>query len=126
MLNNTLVFVYNADSGFFNTLADIGHKIVSPGTYECKLCALTHDVFAVKKVWQGFVASHPGVAWRFYHRDEFNRVYPDVGEALPAVFLETDDGIRTIISKGQLEALEDVQGLMALVELAVGEVGDTG
>jgi hypothetical protein len=26
----TLVFVYNADSGFVNSLLDIGHKIVSP------------------------------------------------------------------------------------------------
>jgi hypothetical protein len=82
-------------------------------------------VLAVKKVWQGFVASHPGVEWRFYHRDEFNKVYPDVGEALSVVFLETGDGIRPVTSKGQLEALEDVQGLMALVESAVGEVSDT-
>ncbi len=28
----TLLFVYNADSGFFNTLADTGHKLFSPTT----------------------------------------------------------------------------------------------
>ena len=27
---DTLPFVHNADSGFFNTLADIGHKLISP------------------------------------------------------------------------------------------------
>lgn len=25
-----LLFVYNADGGFFNTMADIGHKLFSP------------------------------------------------------------------------------------------------
>ena len=29
----TLLFVYNADSGLFNTMADIGHKLLSPETY---------------------------------------------------------------------------------------------
>ena len=42
----SLLFVYNADSGFFNTLADIGHKLFSPATYPCQLCAITHGVLA--------------------------------------------------------------------------------
>ncbi len=29
---NPLLFVYNADSGLFNTLGDIGHKLFSPNT----------------------------------------------------------------------------------------------
>lgn len=27
----TLIFVYNADSGLFNTVTDIAHKVLSPG-----------------------------------------------------------------------------------------------
>jgi hypothetical protein len=41
----SLVFVYNADSGVFNTLSDIAHKIFSPETYACNLCALTPHEF---------------------------------------------------------------------------------
>ncbi len=29
-----IVFVYNANSGLMNTVLDIGHKIISPDTYE--------------------------------------------------------------------------------------------
>ncbi len=47
----TLLFVYNADSGFFNLAADIARKIFSPQTYDCNLCAITHDAFAMKNDW---------------------------------------------------------------------------
>ena len=43
-----LIFIYNADSGLFNTVTDIAHKIFSPETYSCNLCALTHDYFTVR------------------------------------------------------------------------------
>lgn len=36
------IFVCNADSGLFNTMADIGHKIFSAETHACSLCALVH------------------------------------------------------------------------------------
>jgi len=31
-MSKQLVFVYNADSGMFNTLTDIAHKVFSPKT----------------------------------------------------------------------------------------------
>lgn len=121
MPNRALIFVYNADSGFFNTLADIAHKITSPQTYECKLCLLTHDAFAMKKAWRTFVANNRGVELRFYHRDEFREAYPNQSEALPAVFVETDVGIRTLIDRERLEKLEDVGELIGLVESVLGD-----
>jgi hypothetical protein len=36
-----LLFVYAGDSGAVNGLVHYVHKIVSPATYECHLCALT-------------------------------------------------------------------------------------
>ncbi len=45
-----LIFVYNADSGKLNVLFDVGHKIVSPGTYKCDLCTLTHGTFTERIV----------------------------------------------------------------------------
>ncbi|NJM95354.1 MAG: GTPase, partial [Acaryochloridaceae cyanobacterium CSU_5_19] len=40
-----LIFVYNANSGGINTALDIAHKLLSPSTYRCNLCRLTHDTF---------------------------------------------------------------------------------
>ena len=37
-----LIFIYNAKSGFINELVDIPHKIISPETYDCNLCAITY------------------------------------------------------------------------------------
>ncbi len=47
--NHALVFVYNADSGLFNTVTGMAHKIFSPGTYECNLCALTYSTFGMRE-----------------------------------------------------------------------------
>ena len=47
-----LIFVYNAKSGKLNALFDIAHKIVKPETYQCSLCAITHDALSEKKYGQ--------------------------------------------------------------------------
>ncbi|MDX1335126.1 MAG: hypothetical protein R3312_05025, partial [Gammaproteobacteria bacterium] len=85
MSQQKLLFVYNADSGLFNTLGDIGHKIFSPETYSCNLCAISHGYFSEKKEWRQFIESLP-VSCEFLHRDEFLRIYPHIQSDLPAVF----------------------------------------
>ena len=40
-----LVFVYNANAGLVAGMLDSVHKVVSPATYPCSLCAVTY--FAV-------------------------------------------------------------------------------
>ena len=80
-----ILFAYNADSGLFNTMADIGHKIFSPETYECALCALTHGYFKERTQWREFVEGLD-CECQFLHRDEFVRRFPDISTALPAVF----------------------------------------
>ena len=52
-----LIFVYNADSGFLNTLGDFAHKIVRPSTYPCNLCAVTFGNLGMKMEWKKFVNS---------------------------------------------------------------------
>ena len=41
--NMELIFIYNAQKGRLNSLIDYIHKTVSPGTYSCNLCAITHN-----------------------------------------------------------------------------------
>ena len=52
-----LVFVYNADSGLFNAVSDAAHKIFSPRTYQCNLCALTHSAIGMRREWKQFLDS---------------------------------------------------------------------
>jgi hypothetical protein len=79
-----LVFVYNADGGLFNTLTDVAHKILSPETYACNLCALTHTAFGMRREWKEFLDSLDARP-EFLHADELRRRYGVTGLALPAI-----------------------------------------
>lgn len=92
LMRTSLVFVYNADSGLFNTVTDIAHKILSPGTYVCNLCALTHGTFKVREDWANFLKTL-NAGCEFLHRDEFHARYSQVDVALPAVFKKMPDGL---------------------------------
>ncbi|MDQ1522333.1 MAG: hypothetical protein QOE47_257 [Pyrinomonadaceae bacterium] len=80
-----LVFVYNAESGLFNTLGDVAHKIFSPETYACNLCALTHTTFGMRREWKEFLESLDARP-EFLHADELQSRYGVAGLALPAIF----------------------------------------
>lgn len=110
-----LIFVYNADSGLFNTLADIGHKIFSPQTYACELCALTHGYFRERGPWRAFVESLP-LTCEFLHRDEFRQRHPaQAALALPAVLRVDDAEPQVCLTREDLAACADLDALQAAI-----------
>lgn len=109
-----LLFVYNADSGLFNTLADIGHKIFSPQTYECQLCALTHGYFSERQAWRTFVESLPADC-EFLHRDEYRRRFNDREQPLPAIFRLIDGLPMACMNKADLTSCQDLAELQQLI-----------
>lgn len=86
----TLLFVYNADSGIFNTLTDIAHKMFSPDTYECNLCAITHSHFSMRKEWADYLETL-NANLEFLHRDELIKQYGEQNASLPAIFFVGDN-----------------------------------
>ena len=93
-----LVFVYNADSGMFNTLTDIAHKVFSPQTYSCNLCAISHSYFSERDEWKEFISGlvddgEAGAECEFLHRDEFEKKYSLKEQEFPAVYIKNDDGL---------------------------------
>lgn len=109
-----LLFVYNADSGLFNTVTDIAHKLLSPSTYACRLCALTHGHFTVREQWVEFLKTLDADC-TFLHRDEFHArfAYPPV--ALPAVFALTADGLAPWIDAATLANCTSLDALKELL-----------
>jgi len=83
--DSKLIFVYNADSGVFNLMTDIAHKIFSPQTYACNLCAITHSNFGMKKEWKEYLESLD-TELEFLHADEFKQKYSFGKVELPAIF----------------------------------------
>jgi hypothetical protein len=110
-----LVFVYNADSGFLNSLLDIGHKIIKPETYTCNLCSLTFGNFAENAKWKAFRegSSHE---MEFLHRDEFEAKY---GLKLPCPVILKESGggkLEVLIAAERLESFKSLDELIEAVQ----------
>ena len=108
-----LVFVYNADSGVFNTLTDIAHKIMSPDTYECNLCNLTHGYFKARDEWVGFLRDLD-VEIEFLHRDEYIKKYKTKAD-YPAVFIKGDKELKLWIDKSTINGMASTEELMQMI-----------
>jgi len=115
---STLIFIYNADTGLFNTMADIGHKIFSPSTYKCDLCALTHGYFSEQKSWRNYIEAM-NIETRFLHRDEFLKEFPQLKQTqLPAVFLQDNEQTKLCVNAKSLADCKDLDDLQNLITLA--------
>jgi hypothetical protein len=106
-----LVFVYNADSGLFNTLADMAHKIVSPETYNCQLCKLTYGNIGMREQWKAYLDTIDAELV-FLHRDEFFKQYRENAMALPAMFLDRDGVVDLFMSEAEINACQSLDALI--------------
>ncbi|MFO7603353.1 MAG: hypothetical protein R6X06_06020 [Gammaproteobacteria bacterium] len=115
-MRHTLVFAYNADSGLFNTVSDIAHKILSPQTYSCQLCALTHGYFAVREEWLGFLATL-NVDCEFLHRDELQAKYALTPQDFPAIYLKNAEGrLDVLADREAIEACDRLESLEHMLQ----------
>ena len=119
MKEEQLIFVYNADRGIFSTLTDFAHKLLSPSTYQCHLCALTYGNFSEKQEWKSIVEGLP-LKTIFLHKDEFEKQY-NIQAALPAAFLRKNEGVIEIISRQEIESCHSLQELKRVVEQKLEE-----
>ena len=114
-LADALVFVYNADSGLFNAMTDAAHKIFSPRTYQCNLCALTHGAFTMRRRWQQFLETLDCPV-EFIYADELKNAHGIAGVALPAIFTRgRDSSLKLAIDANAVNAcatLDELQGLV--------------
>lgn len=120
---DSLIFVYNADSGLLNAARDWWHKIRSPETYTCSLCTLTYGHLGMRSEWRRFVASLP-VQTEFLHADEMRQRHPGLAHPLPAAYGVRADHVSLRISAAELNACADLGQLMALVERTLESSND--
>ena len=109
-----IVFVYNADSGIFNTASDIAHKIFSPETYECNLCAITYGNFSIRTKWKEFLETLDADL-EFLHRNELAKKYGVKSVQLPAVFLKKEDCLQELISADVIKKCHNIKDLKILI-----------
>ena len=114
-----LILVYNADSGFFSIIKDGIHKIVSPSTYQCNLCALTYGAVRMKDEWRTFIEKLE-INAEFLHRDEFLRLLREHPHRIedvkfPAIFLRDGERITLLIRHDEINECKTLRDLMHLI-----------
>jgi len=94
---------------------DGAHKIVSPSTYDCNLCAITFGNFAEDELWKEF-RENTHVRMEFIYRDKFlQNYYSENLRSLtfPTILIETGTNLELFISS---EALNEMTTSEALIE----------
>ncbi len=100
MNEEQLIFVYNSGSGLFSSIRDFAHKILSPATYQCKLCPLSHGNFSMKQEWKSFLETLP-IKSAFIYKDEFRNQYK-LDFDFPAVFIVLGGSAKELVSKEEI------------------------
>ena len=109
-----LVIVWNANGGWQHALMDSLHKVVSPGTYSCKLCQLTHGLAGPKAEWSKYIETIGGKVV-IYHREEFKKSliaenFP--GIELPVVLIRRSEQWQILLSKAEILQLKNLNELL--------------
>lgn len=108
-----LLFVYNAKGGFWNGALDSAHKVVSPDTYDCKLCSVTFGLFGMRKEWARFLdgLKDQNVTVDFAHKGD----KLPIEVKLPSVIM-TKEGMSTVfVSSQEFTTIEDLDGMKTLM-----------
>ncbi|MBW1294292.1 GTPase [Aquimarina litoralis] len=116
-----IIFVYNAESDPWNKSLDFAHKILSPSTYSCSLCSLTHGNFSEKRIWKTFRETSPYVMV-FKYKNEFltrTKNHPNQEFHFPVVMVEKGDEYEVLISAEELGKMESVAELIEKLKLQI-------
>lgn len=114
---NTILFVYNAKTGFWNKTLDLAHKIISPSSYTCGLCAITHGNFSEKEDWKKFKNDFPG-DFVFLYKDQFEELYAAEGMKykFPVILKKENNNIYKLIDADQINRLDSAKELIELIK----------
>ncbi len=114
---NTLLFVYNANSNHWNKLFDAFHKAVSPETYACDLCKLTHGVFGEKDRWASF-RKESSSAMTFLYKDQFLKLHGVNGKqfSFPIILKYKGGKYQPLIMSKELRGLKKTEDLVSLLQ----------
>ena len=111
--NLELIFIYNTKSGVVNELIDIAHKLVSPETYDCNLCAISYGAFFMKKKWSTYIETLPFKS-TFTYKDKFSKDgYSNI--KFPSVFIRSNEKLDQIISATEINEIKDLDQLIGLL-----------
>lgn len=110
-----LIFVYNAEAGLAAGVLDSIHKIVSPSTYPCSLCAITYGVVRMDPKWKAWLKAAPFESV-FHHRPDFRAAYPRIEIDLPAILVSDGGEPEPLVLPTEFAGTPSIDALIALIE----------
>jgi len=119
--NLELIFIYNAKSGVVNELIDFAHKIVSPETYDCNLCAISYGAFSMKKKWSTYIETLPFKS-TFTYKDKFSK-NGYINIKFPSVFIRSNEKLDEIISATEINEIKNLDQLIGLLNQKLYQQG---
>lgn len=124
MMQTTLLFIYNANSGTLNGLFDLMHKCISPKKYPCDLCAITYDIKGMLPIWKKYTNTLPYKIF-FLHKDELKKEYPLITTSLPAIVLLHNNTFQVIISSEDFKEIKSLDTLIQKMEFTLQSITPT-
>ncbi|WP_439883504.1 hypothetical protein ACSX1A_10075 [Pontibacter sp. MBLB2868] len=116
-MKQVLFIIYNADKGLFSQLTDFAHKIISPTTYSCSLCALTHGNFSMRQEWADYLSQLP-LEVKFVYRNEWE--HASLVQNFPLIALQNGEGkIKILLDALELNQIRTLDGLKAQIDAAL-------
>jgi len=98
-------------------MLDIGHKLISPSTYACQLCSITHGAFQERDAWKQFRKSSSSEL-EFLHKDEFETQYQK--NFTYPVILKADgaDDLGVLLSTEEINLCHSIDDLIKAIHAA--------
>ncbi len=108
-----LVIAYNAQAGIVAGVMDSIHKTVSPETYACDLCALTHGLLTMRPTWRQWLRELP-IEVSVFHKPDFAEAFPASNDvALPLVGIARGAELTVMLSANEIGTFKDIDSLVA-------------
>jgi len=117
-LQKTIVFVYNAHSDKWSKYIDYAHKIMSPSTYSCDLCSLTHGNFSEKEIWKNFRETTEHVLI-FTYKDNFlkeNQENDCQQYEFPVILEQKEEDFTILMNAEELNLINAVEDLIIILK----------
>ena len=102
-----LYFIYNANSGLISYSFGALHKIMSPKTYQCNLCKITHGAFTEKKEWTDFVKKSKH-NFKFMYSDEFEKQFQQKF-SYPCVLYKNEVNLELVLDRNNIEKFNNLE-----------------
>jgi hypothetical protein len=117
---STIIFVYNTDSGFISTMADMTHRLLAPESYQCRLSMITGFAWGPTRRWKRFLHSLDRPV-EFLRRNELRRSYAIDHVPLPAMFLRDKGQMHLALAADAINRCRTLEELEELVRSLVRE-----